>query len=88
MLVLTRRLKEGVVIQDNIIVTVLAIEGDRVKLGITAPRAIAVLRLELCEAVREQNLAAARMAREAIRAQSLQSVRQLLKEGSLEKHVQ
>ena len=86
MLVLTRRLKEGVVIQDNIVVTVLAIEGEKVKLGITAPRAITVLRLELCEAVREQNLAAARLAPEATGAQSLQSVRQLLKEGGKEKH--
>lgn len=87
MLVLSRRLEEGVVIQDNIVVTVLAIEGDRVKLGISAPRTIAVLRLELCEEVREQNLAAARLAREAIRLQSLQSVRQLLKEGGKDKYV-
>lgn len=43
----------------EIIVSVLAVEGDRVKLGITAPRWVAVLRRELCETVRQENRAAA-----------------------------
>jgi carbon storage regulator len=58
--VLTRRIDEGLRIGDEIIVTVLGVEGDRVKLGIQAPRHILVLRQELLEAVRGQNLAAAR----------------------------
>ena len=62
MLVLTRRLDEAIVVGDEIVVTVLAVEGDRVKLGIQAPARLKILRRELCEAVREQNLAAARSA--------------------------
>ncbi|MBE0695343.1 MAG: carbon storage regulator, partial [Anaerolineaceae bacterium] len=38
MLVLTRRIDESIAIGDNIQITVLAVEGERVKLGISAPR--------------------------------------------------
>lgn len=67
MLVLTRRSEEGLVLTvpglgDSIEITVLGVEGDRVKLGITAPRSVTILRHELCDAVRTQNLAAARTA--------------------------
>lgn len=55
MLILTRKADQGIVIQGDIMIRVLAIEGDRVKLGITAPRSIGVLREELCEAVRDEN---------------------------------
>lgn len=60
MLVVTRKTDEGLNINaGEILVTVLAVEGDRVKLGITAPRHVTILRQELCEIVREENLAAA-----------------------------
>jgi carbon storage regulator len=55
MLVLTRKIDESLVIDDRIIVTVLAIDGDKVKLGITAPREVTILRQELWQAIREQN---------------------------------
>jgi carbon storage regulator len=54
MLVLTRRTEESLVIDDNIIVTVLSVEGDKVKLGITAPREVTILRMELWQAMQEQ----------------------------------
>ncbi|MCX7976593.1 MAG: carbon storage regulator CsrA [Bellilinea sp.] len=54
MLVLTRRVDESITIGDTITVTVLAVEGDRVKLGITAPREVLILRQEVAEAVKEQ----------------------------------
>lgn len=54
MLVLTRRVDESIAIGDSITVTVLAVEGDRVKLGITAPREVLILRQEVAEAVKEQ----------------------------------
>ena len=76
MLVLTRRIEESLVIRDDIIVTVLAVEGDKVKLGIRAPADVTILRQELCEAVRQQNLAA-RLAAEAS-TQALTTVRQML----------
>jgi carbon storage regulator len=47
MLVLTRRISEEIVIAGNIRVMVVAIKGQRVRLGITAPRAVPVVRLEL-----------------------------------------
>lgn len=65
MLVLTRRSEESLVITlpdtgERVVVSVLGVDGDRVRLGIQAPRRVTVLRQELCDAVREQNLAAAR----------------------------
>jgi carbon storage regulator len=62
MLVLTRRRDESLVISDNIVVTVLAIEGDKVKLGITAPRDISILRHELWQAMNEQRQIAEQLA--------------------------
>ena len=47
MLVLTRRIGEEIVIADNIRVTVLAIEGQKVRLGITAAPSISVDREEV-----------------------------------------
>jgi carbon storage regulator len=47
MLVLTRRTNETVVIDGEIEVTVLAVQGDRVRLGIKAPPAMRVDRLEI-----------------------------------------
>jgi carbon storage regulator len=49
MLILTRKVDQGIVIQGNILVTVLRVEKDRVKLGISAPTEITVLRDELLE---------------------------------------
>ena len=54
MLVLTRRVDESIAIGDSIIVTVLAIEGERVKIGISAPREIVILRQEVFQAVQDQ----------------------------------
>lgn len=55
MLILTRKANQGIVIHHNIVIRVLAIDGDRVKIGIEAPRSIGVLREELCDAVRDEN---------------------------------
>lgn len=49
MLVLSRKLNESITIGDNITVEIVAIEGNRVRLGITAPRETSVLRAELHE---------------------------------------
>jgi carbon storage regulator len=49
MLVLTRGIGEEIVIADNIQVTVLAVNGRRVRLGVTAPRSVPVARRELLE---------------------------------------
>ena len=47
MLVLTRRLGETIVIDGNIQVTVVAVQGERIRVGITAPKDVPVDRLEV-----------------------------------------
>ena len=47
MLVLTRKLGERIVIDDRITVTVLEVQGNRIRLGIEAPKEIPVMREEL-----------------------------------------
>lgn len=68
MLILTRKVEQGIIIprildaQGNtcdIIVRVLSVDGERVKLGIDAPRSITVLREELLEEVAGENREAA-----------------------------
>jgi carbon storage regulator len=54
MLVLTRKIDESIVIGDSIVLTVLAIEGEQVKLGINAPREVTILRQEVFQAVQDQ----------------------------------
>lgn len=55
MLVLTRKKNESIIIGDNIKVEILDIKGDKVKLGIIAPKDLKILRDELYEEVTKQN---------------------------------
>lgn len=56
MLILTRRVGETVVIGNDVDVTVLAIKGNQVRLGVTAPREVTVHREEIFERIcREQD---------------------------------
>ncbi len=52
MLVLSRKVDQTIVIQGNITIKILEINGDRVKIGIDAPRDVVVLRQELTESDR------------------------------------
>ncbi len=47
MLILTRKIDQGIVISGNILIRVLGVERDRVKIGISAPGEVTVLRQEL-----------------------------------------
>jgi carbon storage regulator len=47
MLVLTRKLGEEIIIGSDIIVKVVAVQGDRVRLGVAAPRTVPVDRMEI-----------------------------------------
>jgi carbon storage regulator len=59
MLILSRRLGESLAIGDDVVVTVVGVSGNQIRLGITAPREVRVLREEIYKAVREENQAAA-----------------------------
>lgn len=56
MLVLSRKVDQTIVIQGNITIKILEINGDRVKIGINAPRDVVVLRQELTEEVRRETV--------------------------------
>ena len=57
MLVLSRKRNESVIINDNIVVTVIDVRGDKVRIGIEAPRDVAVHRQEVLEATVAQRSA-------------------------------
>lgn len=65
MLVLTRRPGESITIGDDIVVTVISASGGQVRLGITAPRSVQVLREEIYKTMREENREAAQGLRHA-----------------------
>jgi carbon storage regulator len=58
MLVLSRKKNESIIINDHITVTVVEIRGDKVRLGIDAPKEISVHRREVYEAIQNQAKAA------------------------------
>ena len=61
MLVLSRQRDETIMIGDDIEVTVVDIRGDKVRLGINAPKEISVHRKEVYDAIRRKNRAAAQV---------------------------
>jgi carbon storage regulator len=67
-LVLTRRAGESIVIGDDVTVTVVDVRGDVVRLGIDAPRSVAVHREEVYRAVVEANRSAAAVSDDAVAA--------------------
>ena len=54
MLVLSRKKDESIIINDHIRVTVVEIRGDKVRLGIDAPKDVSVHRREVYEAIQNQ----------------------------------
>ncbi len=58
MLILTRKEGEGIRLGDNIRIVLVQLKGNQVRLGIECPSTIRVLREELYQAVRQENLAA------------------------------
>lgn len=61
MLVLSRQKDETIIIGDNIEITVVDIRGDKVRLGVSAPKEISVHRKEVYEAIRRENREAAQV---------------------------
>ena len=54
MLVLSRKRNESILIGDDITITLIEIRGDKVRLGIEAPKEIPVHRREVYDAIKEQ----------------------------------
>ena len=55
MLILSRKINQEIIIGGGIVVMVVEIRGDKVRLGIEAPREIPVHRKEIAEAIARQN---------------------------------
>jgi len=54
MLILTRRVGETVMIGDEVTITVLGVKGNQVRVGINAPRSVAVHREEIYERIKRE----------------------------------
>ncbi|MEN0644720.1 carbon storage regulator CsrA [Alkalicoccobacillus gibsonii] len=71
MLVLTRKKNEHIQIGEDISISILAIEGEQVKLGINAPRHIDIHRKEIYLAIQQENA-------EAVNQLSLDQLKEVL----------
>jgi carbon storage regulator len=76
-LVLSRKQNQSLVIGDNIVITILSIDRDQIRLGIEAPRDISIMRQELFQAVKEQELIEKHLA-EKTEIVSLENLRKFL----------
>ena len=56
MLVLSRKLNESIIIDDQIKITIVEIRGDKIRLGIEAPKNVTVHRREVYDAIQRQVL--------------------------------
>jgi len=66
MLVLNRKKDEAIIIGDNIEIVIVDVQGDNVKIGIEAPRAVKIYRKEIYDEIVTANLQAACQAEEGI----------------------
>ncbi len=76
MLVLTRKLGESIRIGDTIVVKIVDLDGRHVKLGIEAPKNIAVNREEIYERIQRENRAASQT-----HEQNLENIASALRKG-------
>lgn len=60
MLILTRQLNDKILINDDIVISVLEIDGDKVKIGIDAPIKHKIIRKELLDEVKSSNIEASK----------------------------
>ncbi len=60
MLVLTRKVGEKLLIGDDIVINVIDVNRGNIRIGIEAPAQVSILRYEVYERIREENLTASR----------------------------
>lgn len=59
MLILTRKIGEGIILGDDIRISIMEIRGKQIRIGIEAPQNVVVLREEIYQRIQEENLRAA-----------------------------
>jgi len=74
MLVLTRKSGESLMIGETIVITVIEVRGRQVKIGVEAPREIAVYRKELLEKIRQENVKAGKIQKKDKKITSLAEI--------------
>lgn len=57
MLVLSRQKNESIMIGDDVEITIVDVRGDKVRLGITAPKSVSVHRREIFDAIQREKAA-------------------------------
>jgi carbon storage regulator len=67
MLVLSRKIGESVIIQNNIKITVLEISGNQIKLGFEAPDDVPIYRQEVYERIVSENKSAVEIDRNSLK---------------------
>ena len=77
MLVLSRKINQSIMVGDNVRVVIVSVDRDQVKLGIEAPREIAVHRSEVYEEIQRANRSAAAGAPSSAEAQTRPGTAQL-----------
>jgi carbon storage regulator len=60
MLILTRRVGEAVVINEEVTVTILGVKGNQVRIGVNAPKSVSVHREEIFERIKNERESSAR----------------------------
>lgn len=68
MLVLTRRSSQSIMIGKDVVVTILEVRGDQVRIGVSAPRDVAVHREEVHQELQQANRSAASPSPDAVTA--------------------
>jgi carbon storage regulator len=78
MLVLTRKSEQSIIIGNSIQIKVLAVHGDQVSLGFSAPPDVSIYRQEVYEAIQKENLSAVRRGKTGV--EHLQQISKLFGE--------
>ena len=78
MLVLGRKTNESLVIGDDIVITILAVDRDSVKIGVKAPKEVRILREELYQALQEQEKILSHLNKETKEIKPFEDLRALL----------